>query len=118
MRVFNLLLVGCLAVLVYTIYGLKYESLALERHVADVRQSIRAERNAVAVLRAEWSHLNRPKRIERLARKHLGLKPLKAKQFLTPKQYEALRRPSPAEVAARLLGQTAPLQTLRQAALQ
>lgn len=118
MRVFNLLLVGGLAVLVYTIYGLKYESRALEQRVEDVRQSIRAERNAVAVLRAEWSHLNRPKRIERLARKHLGLKPLKAKQYLTAKQYEALRQPSPAEVAARILGRTAPLKTRRQAALQ
>ena len=57
------------------------------------------------------------KRIDRLARKHLGLKPLKARQLLTAKQYEALRRPSPAEVAARLLGQAAPLKTRRQAAL-
>jgi len=117
MRVFNLLLVGCVVALVYAIYGLKYESRALEQRVAETRHSIRAERNAVAVLRAEWSHLNRPKRIERLARKHLGLKPLKAKQLLTAKQYEALRRPSPAEVAARLLGQVAPLKRRRQAAL-
>lgn len=117
MRVFNLLLVGCVVALVYAIYGLKYESRALEQRVADVQQSIHVERNAVAVLRAEWSHLNRPKRIERLARKHLGLKPLKAKQFMTAKQYEALRQPSPAEVAARLLGQTALAPTRRQAAL-
>lgn len=118
MRVFNLLLAGALAALVYTIYGLKHESRELGQRIAEVKLSIRAERDAVAVLRAEWSHLNRPKRIERLARKHLGLKPLKAKQFLTARQYEELRQPTPAEVAARLLGQTQELKTRRQAALQ
>jgi cell division protein FtsL len=118
MRVFNFLLVGGLVALVYTIYGLKYESRALEQRVADVQLSIRTERDAVAVLRAEWSHLNRPKRIERLARKHLGLKPLKASQFLTARQYEALRQPTPAEVAARLLGQSVPPKSHRQAALR
>ena len=118
MRVFNLLLVGCVITLAFVIYELKYESRALEQRVADVRQSIRTERDAVAVLRAEWSHLNRPKRIERLARKHLGLKPLKASQYLTAKQYEALRQPTPAEVAARLLGQPDPSSGHRQAALR
>lgn len=118
MRVFNLLLVGSIVALVYTIYGLKYESRSLEQRVAEVQQSIRAERDAVAILRAEWSHLNRPKRVERLARKHLGLKPLKAKQFLTARQYEALRQPTPAEVAARILGQSTPMPKRRQAALR
>lgn len=118
MRVFNFLLVGGLVALVYTIYGLKYESRALQQRVAEVKQSIRVERDAVAILRAEWSHLNRPKRIERLARKHLGLKPLKARQFLTARQYQALRQPSPAEVAARLLGRPEAQKTRRQAALQ
>lgn len=116
MRVINCLLVGCVVSFAYVIYELKHETRALDERAAELRQSIRSEREAVAVLRAEWSHLNRPERIEKLARKHLGLEPLKASQFLNASQYAALRRPSPAEVAARLLGQPAPVKR-RQAAL-
>lgn len=116
MRVINCLLVGCVVAFAYVIYELKNETRSLDERVADLRQSVRSEREAVAVLRAEWSHLNRPERIEKLARKHLGLRPLKANQFLNASQYAALRRPSPAEVAARMLGQSIPAKR-RQAAL-
>jgi hypothetical protein len=37
----------------------------------------------VAVLRAEWSMLNRPERIERLAKKYLNLAPATPQQLLT-----------------------------------
>lgn len=118
MRVINCLLVGCVVAFAYVIYELEHETRALDARVAELRQSIRAERDAVAVLRAEWSHLNRPERIEKLARKHLGLEPLKASQFLNASQYAALRRPSPAEVAARLLGQPVSATRRRQAVLR
>lgn len=116
MRVVNFLLISCVVAFSFVIYQLKYETRALDQRAEELRGSIRAERDAVAVLRAEWSHLNRPERVERLARKHLGFKPLKANQILTHKQYEALRGPSPAEVAARMLGQSSP--SRRQAALR
>lgn len=117
MRVINCLLVGCVVVFAYVIYELKHETRTLDQRVTELRQSIRSERDAVAVLRAEWSHLNRPERIEKLARKHLGLKPLKASQFLNASQYAALRRPSAAEVAARMLGQPLPVGNRQQATL-
>jgi cell division protein FtsL len=105
MRVFNLILVGCVVTLAYVIYEQKYQSEGLVIRVAELQQSIKGERDAVAVLRAEWSHLNNPERIERLARKHLGLRPLQAKQLLTERQYEKLRQLAPADVAARMLRQ-------------
>jgi len=118
MRVVNLILVGCVVALSFVIYQQKYESRDMETRVAELRRSIAGERDAVAILRAEWSHLNRPKRIERLARKHLGLKPLKANQILTARQYAQIRRPSPAEVAARMLGHADAPVSQRQAALR
>lgn len=118
MRVVNLILVGCVVALSFVIYEQKYESRDMENRVAELHRAIGGERNTVAVLRAEWSHLNRPKRIERLARKHLGLKPLKASQILTLRQYAEIRRPSAAEVAARMLGQADRPVSRRQAALR
>ena len=118
MRIFNLLLAGCVVAFAFVIYEQKYESEALVIHVAELKQSIKSERDAVAVLRAEWSHLNRPKRIERLARKHLGMSPLKARQILTARQYKAIRKPAPADVAARMLGQPLGSNTHKRAALR
>jgi hypothetical protein len=37
----------------------------------------------LAVLRAEWSLLNRPERIERLAQKYLKLAPIQPRQLVT-----------------------------------
>ena len=118
MRVFNLILVGCVVALSFVIYEQKYESEALVIRVTELKQSIKDERDAVAVLRAEWSHLNRPERIERLARKHLGLRPLKAKQLLTARQYETIRQLAPADVAARMLGQPVSPEMRRKTALR
>ncbi len=116
MRVVNLLLATFVVAAAFVIYELKYESRELTQRVAELKSSIRAERDALAVLRAEWSHLNRPERIAKLARKHLGLQPMKANQILTHKQYDAIREPTPAEVAARMLGRSLP-DSERQAAI-
>lgn len=118
MRVFNLLLIGCVVAFAYVIYELKYETQALDQRAVELRQSIRGERDAIAVLRAEWSHLNRPERIEKLARRHLGLKPLKASQYLTANQYADLRQPSAAEIAAQMLGQPAFISARKRASLR
>lgn len=118
MRVFNLILVGCAVALAFVIYEQKYESEGLVIRVAELRQSIKGERDTVAVLRAEWSHLNNPERIERLARKYLGLRPLQAKQLLTARQYEKIRQLAPADVAARILGQRAGPKLRRHTALR
>ena len=68
------LLLGLLA-LAYVIYQVKYETRALDAEIATIGKEIEAERDGIAVLRAEWSLLNRPERIERLAKKHLKLAP-------------------------------------------
>ena len=48
-----------------------------------LQKDIETERDGVAVLRAEWSLLNRPERIERLAQKYLKLAPARASQLVT-----------------------------------
>lgn len=76
------LLLGLLA-LAYVIYQVKYESRALDAEIATIGKELEAERDGIAVLRAEWSLLNRPERIERLAKKHLKLAPSDPRQVVT-----------------------------------
>ncbi|MGI9383240.1 MAG: cell division protein FtsL [Methyloligellaceae bacterium] len=91
MRFFSILLVSGLVALAVVIYEVKYETRSLDQRVAQLRLDLKEERDAIAVLRAEWSHLNRPERLARLARKHLGLKPLGGRQMVTAAQLGAVQ---------------------------
>jgi cell division protein FtsL len=83
LRFVNVCLVLGLVALAYVIYQVKYETRALDVEIAVLGKKIDEERDAIAVLRAEWSLLNRPERIERLALKHLKLAPAKPSQLVT-----------------------------------
>jgi len=83
LRFINICLVVALVALAYVIYEGKYEARALDEDIGGLRKDIETERDAVAVLRAEWSLLNRPERIERLAQKYLKLAPTQPRQLVT-----------------------------------
>lgn len=83
LRFVNICLVLGLVALAYVIYQVKYEARGLDSEIASLSKRIDEERDALAVLRAEWSLLNRPERIERLAQKYLKLAPAKPSQLLT-----------------------------------
>lgn len=104
MRFLSAFLLSGLLGLAYGIYQIKYDTRDLDTRVAELRRAIQEERDSVAVLRAEWSHLNRPERVERLARKHLGLEPLKSQQIVSSEQLVSLRRLAPDGEAAKPLG--------------
>jgi len=46
-----------------------------------LRGEVRLERDEIAALRAEWSQLDNPERIETLAKRYLKLKPIVPTQF-------------------------------------
>ena len=46
-----------------------------------IEAQIGKEQESMRVLSAEWSYLNQPDRLEKLAREHLHLEPLKGRQF-------------------------------------
>jgi len=81
MRIVTFFMASILVGLAAVIYQVKYETRALDRRVETLQQEIAEERDVIAVLRAEWSHLNRPARLERLARAHLGLRPIEPDQM-------------------------------------
>lgn len=66
-----------------TLFEIKHEVQALEEQLLATERRIRNERETIEVLRAEWSFLNQPARIERLAREHLGLVPLSPDQIVS-----------------------------------
>lgn len=109
LRFFNICLSLALVVLAYVIYQVKYDTRSLDVDIASLSKDIEAERDSVAVLRAEWSLLNRPERIERLAEKYLDLASPKPQQMLaletaSPGDLErasaALAQPSPPVIPA------------------
>ena len=71
LRFVNICLVLGLGALASVIYQAKYEARGIDERIIALNKQIETERDAVAVLRAEWSLLNRPERSERLAKKYI-----------------------------------------------
>ena len=57
--------------------------LTRAERLVKLKASIQRERDAVAVLRAEWQHLNKPERLQAFSAKHLDLAPLQIFQLGT-----------------------------------
>ena len=70
-------------VLSLALFALKYQVQDLEDALVTLNRPIFADEEAIHVLRAEWSHLNDPRRLRSLARRHLGMKPVTPNQLAT-----------------------------------
>jgi len=81
MRIVHFLVVGMLVFAAAYVYRIKMESTSRVERVQRLNAEIREERNAIAVLRAEWAKLDAPLRLQGLAERHLGLKPVTAQQY-------------------------------------
>ena len=57
-------------------YSIKYETLYEAEQVAKMKSRLNRERDAIAVLKAEWQHLNKPDRLQAAADRHLDLQPM------------------------------------------
>ena len=81
MRLLNFLVICVLIFAASTVYKIKFDSTLQAERVAKIAGELRRERNAVAALRAEWTKLDTPSRIQGLADRHLALQPVQATQF-------------------------------------
>ena len=95
MRAANFVWLGISAAVAFVVFMIAYEVRHLEEVEAELTRALAAERETMHVLRAEWSYLNRPERLEALATKHLGLAPLAAQQMI-PLDALPARRSAPA----------------------
>ena len=58
------------------LFMVKYRVQGLESQLVDLNRQIARDREALQVLRAEWSHLNEPRRLKILADRYLGMAPV------------------------------------------
>ena len=86
LRILHIVVLAALVLAAADVYKIKYESTLEAERVGKLRNEIRREQDTIATLRAEWSRLERPDRIQDLAQRHLQLKPL------DPRQLDALDR--------------------------
>lgn len=77
----TLLWLVAFAVAVGLVFQIKYAVQALDDQLTYAQTRIQNDREALHILRAEWSYLNRPQRIARLAQRHLEMIPLTAPQI-------------------------------------
>ncbi|MFG1420634.1 cell division protein FtsL [Roseixanthobacter liquoris] len=75
-RVANLVMVLALLLTAGVVYQVKYASMAEAERLAHLRQAIRSERDAIAVMRAEWARRTSPLYVQGLVQRHLDLQPL------------------------------------------
>jgi hypothetical protein len=83
MRLLNICVIAALVLAAADVYKIKFESARQAERLAKLRMEITREHDAIAALRAEWSKLDAPARIEALTRRHFALKPIEAAQFDT-----------------------------------
>ncbi|MET0530269.1 MAG: hypothetical protein ABW003_18355 [Microvirga sp.] len=62
-------------------YSVKYDTLFYSEQVAKLKSKAQREREAIAVLQAEWQYLDRPDRLQAAADQHLDLQALKIQQL-------------------------------------
>ncbi len=81
MRPSTLLFALLAGALTLTLFAVKSEVQHLEGEIIQLDRAIAADREAIHVLEAEWSHLNNPDRLRPLVKRHLELVPIEARHL-------------------------------------
>ena len=96
----NVFWIGLAFTLGYGLYHLKHEVKALEDELFRLNRQILAEQQAIHVLRAEWSYINQPQRLQSLTQRHLDLQPTRPAQIGTLAALPARPAEAPAPAIA------------------
>ena len=81
MRLLHLIVVAALVTAAVYVYKIKFDSTLQAERIAKLSADLRRMQDINASLRAEWSQLDNPSRIQGLAERHLKLRPVEATQF-------------------------------------
>ena len=81
-KLLHVIAIGALVSSAFYAYGIKYETTLEAEQLQKIRMKAQRERDAIAVLKAEWQYLNRPDRLQALAERHLDLQPFAVSQVV------------------------------------
>ncbi len=91
-RTLNILFILAVVIGAGTVYEMKLAATKSAEKVADLKRQIDEERDAIRLLKAEWSLLNKPDRLQSLVERYndyLQLQPLGVKQIVTQEDLPA-----------------------------
>lgn len=83
-RFINALLVFLMVLSAAAVYDMKYEAEIAAANLARIEREIAQQQAAISLLKAEWSVLTQPARLQELVERHaeiLNLQPLTARQI-------------------------------------
>ncbi len=114
-RLFNVLLLAAMIVGAAVTYNMKHKAEVAAGHVADLQAEIAREKDQITLLKAEWSMLTQPARLQELAAKYhdyFRLEPFSTDQVATIDEIP-LRPAGAGEDASRTLARIAAGATVR-----
>lgn len=83
LRILHVAAIGGLISSALYAYSIKYETTLQAEKLVKLKHSLQRERDAIAILRAEWQLLNTPERLQEFARRTPDLIPLQVHQVGT-----------------------------------
>jgi hypothetical protein len=81
LRVKDILWLAVVVAAAFALYLVKFQVDALKTQVGDTQMQLADERESMHVAEAEWAYLNRPERLQYLAKKYLALSALRGDQM-------------------------------------
>ena len=81
-RLLHVVSIGALVASAVYVYSVKYQTIYASEQIVKTRHLIDKERDAIAMLRAEFAFLTRPDRLQALADKQLDMQPLSLRQIV------------------------------------
>jgi cell division protein FtsL len=81
-KLLHVVAIGALVSSALYAYTIKYETTLEAEQLQKIKMKIHRERDAIAVLKAEWQYLNRPDRVQALADRHLDLQAFSVTQVV------------------------------------
>jgi cell division protein FtsL len=81
-RLLHVIAIGALVASAVYVYSVKYQTIYASEQIVKTRHLLDKERDAINILRAEYSFLTRPDRLQALADKQLEMQPLSLHQIV------------------------------------
>ena len=82
LRFLNVIAIAALIGSASWAYSVKYDTIYYVEQIKKNEAKIERERDAIAILKAEWQFMTKPGRLQIFSDRHLGLQPMKAGQII------------------------------------